>query len=319
MKDLTTVDLMHQDLTGSLPEGLEPLLSKLHSRFGEALCGVVLYGSCRRMDDTSEGLVDLMAIVSSYPAVHGRGLSAVLNRLVPPNVYYLEARSDASGSSAEHIIRCKYIVITASQLQQRCSTGLDAYFWARFTQPCRMVWQRNPSELQAMTRCRVNAAERFARKAALLGPAELSGEAFWVRAIQASYGCELRPEAPAAAARLVAHDQQFWQQLTAAVAQDSMLIQLQHDQRNQYRIRLTSTQRLSGTVEWALRRVWGKTKNALRVLKAAGTFTNGLDYLVWKIERHSGIRVEPTERMRRHPRLAAWSLVFRLWREGAFR
>ncbi|MEM1082382.1 MAG: hypothetical protein AAGH65_12480, partial [Pseudomonadota bacterium] len=86
-----------------------------------------------------------------------------------------------------------------------------------------------------------------------------------------------------------------------------------------YIIELNRWSRLSGRTQWGLRKVWGKFKNALRLFKAAGTFANGLDYLVWKVERHSGIRVEPTERMRRHPRLAAWGLAFRLWREGAFR
>jgi hypothetical protein len=68
-----------------------------------------------------------------------------------------------------------------------------------------------------------------------------------------------------------------------------------------------------------VRRFWNRVLHLLRLLKAAGTFTNGIDYLRWKIERHSGVRVEVTERMRRHPRLAAWRLMFRLWRRGALK
>ena len=67
----------------------------------------------------------------------------------------------------------------------------------------------------------------------------------------------------------------------------------------------------------ALRRVWSKSLNVMRLLKAAGTFANGIDYLSWKIERHSGVKVEVTDAMRRHPRLASWKLLIRMWRNGA--
>ena len=90
---MTTEQLMREDLLTTPPEGLQPLIEKLRQRFGPALKAVILYGSCRRIDDAGEGLVDLMALVSSYSKAHGLVLSALFNRLLPPNVYYLEADS----------------------------------------------------------------------------------------------------------------------------------------------------------------------------------------------------------------------------------
>jgi hypothetical protein len=57
----------------------------------------------------------------------------------------------------------------------------------------------------------------------------------------------------------------------------------------------------------------------LRLVKAAGTFDDPLDYLLWKIERHSGIYIAPSERQRRYPLIFAWGLLWRLYRRGAFR
>ena len=57
----------------------------------------------------------------------------------------------------------------------------------------------------------------------------------------------------------------------------------------------------------------------LRLVKAASTFTGGPDYLAWKIERHSGVKVELTPWQRRHPILAAPGMFWRLYRRGAFR
>ena len=54
-------------------------------------------------------------------------------------------------------------------------------------------------------------------------------------------------------------------------------------------------------------------------MKAAFTFNDALDYILWKIERHSGVYVEPTELQRRHPLLFSWGLLWRVYRKGGFR
>jgi hypothetical protein len=77
--------------------------------------------------------------------------------------------------------------------------------------------------------------------------------------------------------------------------------------------------RLRCRAGWLARRAGNRLLHVLRLLKAAGTFANGVDYLCWKVERHSGVRVEPTERMRRQPRRTAWRLLVRLWRHGALK
>ena len=70
---------------------------------------------------------------------------------------------------------------------------------------------------------------------------------------------------------------------------------------------------------WWWRRRLGKGVQVLRLCKAAYTFTDGLDYVLWKIEQHSGVRAEPSDWQRRHPLLAAPSLAWRLYRRRAFR
>jgi hypothetical protein len=42
-------------------------------------------------------------------------------------------------------------------------------------------------------------------------------------------------------------------------------------------------------------------------------------YILWKIERHSGVKATATPWQRRHPLLAAPGLAWRLYRRGAFR
>ncbi len=48
-------------------------------------------------------------------------------------------------------------------------------------------------------------------------------------------------------------------------------------------------------------------------------FQEGADYLIWKIERYSGVKVELTPAQRKDP-IWAWITTFwRLYQQGAFR
>ena len=301
---------MLEDLRVPPPAGLAPLVEAVRERVGGGLRALVLYGSTRRRGDARSGLVDLMAIVRDYRSVHGAGPAAVLNYMLPPNVYYLET------DGPDGRLRCKFILISERSLRARTGGGLDVYFWARFTQPCRCIWRADDEALETIASSRAAAADAFARRAAGLCTGTLDACGFWTRALAASYACELRPEPPGAAAALVASDPDFWAGLSRlAVAP------LEHVQAvdGGYRFDTGATRRLATRAGWLARRLANRALHVLRLLKAAGTFTNGVDYLCWKIERHSGVRVQPTERMRRHPRLSAWRMLFRLWRRGALK
>lgn len=302
--------LMADDLAAPPPSGLEPLVAALRDRLGPALRSIVLYGSTRRSDDVRDGLVDLMAVVDDYRSVHDGRLAAWINRVLPPNVYYLEAGSPEP-------IRCKWILVSEATLSERMRGGLDGYFWARYTQPCRCVWAVAPGARTQLARVRANAAGHFAARAAGRIRGHVDGLEFWRRAIAATYACELRPEPPGASARLVARDPDFWRRLSDLVLPSLSFALSDGDGR--FELRPGRVRRAVSWLEWRARGIWSKFMNLARLLKATGTFANGVDYLCWKIERHSGVRVEPTERMRRHPRRAAVGLIWRMWRSGALK
>ena len=57
----------------------------------------------------------------------------------------------------------------------------------------------------------------------------------------------------------------------------------------------------------------------LRIFKSALTFDDPLDYALWKVERHSGVKLIATERQRRYPLIFAWPLVWQAYRQGALK
>ncbi len=295
---------------GPIPDGIERLGEAIRQRHPGAVSAILLYGSCRRSVDVAEGLADLLVVVSSYRAAFGTGLLALFNQLLPPNVFYLET------GPADRPLRCKYAVVSERQFARRAESRSDHYFWARFCQPLRLVGG-DDAAAAAIAGIRARCATSFARRATPLLRQPADACSLWARAMALTYRCELRPEPPENAERLIAHDPSYWQQLTKRLATESPWLQTTGP--DGYQTAAGPLRRASTRISWSLRMIAGKAFNLARLFKAAGTFTDGVDYIAWKIERHSGVRIEPTERMRRYPRLAIWGMAWRTWRQGGFR
>lgn len=302
--------LLEDQGKGALPDGLDRLCDAIERRHGKSVLGIAFYGSCRRKHDATDGLVDLLVLVDDYRSALGSRAAALLNRALPPNVYYLQ--TDHQGVT----LRSKYAVIELDQLERRARARHDHYFWARFCQPLRLA-RGDQGVHRRLAALRSQCALSFARRIAPLMREPMPPAEFWALALRTTYRCELRPEPEGAASDLIGHDPDFWTRLSAGLVQHTAsrlslsggLLRAQTDARTRFVTRTS----------WLLRRFSGKFMNLARLFKAAGTFSNGVDYLVWKVERHSGVKVEPTERMRRHPRLAIWGLAWQMWRQGGFR
>jgi hypothetical protein len=70
---------------------------------------------------------------------------------------------------------------------------------------------------------------------------------------------------------------------------------------------------------WRGKQRHGKAYSVARLGKASFTFAGGADYIAWKINRHAGTQIALKPWQRRHPLLAAISLLPRLLRSGAVR
>ena len=86
-----------------------------------------------------------------------------------------------------------------------------------------------------------------------------------------------------------------------------------------YSATVPAAHRVVGRWAWLLRRLFGKALSMARLLKALFTFEGGLDYAAWKLGRHSGQSVEIPDRVRRHPLIFVWPLLWQLYRRGVIR
>lgn len=264
---------------------------------GGGVCAVLFYGSCRR-DGYRDGLlVDLYLLVDNYEAVHRSRAMRWSNRLVPPNVYYVEA------THAGAPVRAKYALVSLEQLERLVDPAtLNPYFWARFAQPTGLIWARDAVVAVAIESALVQSILTTDQAVRPLVGMGADAATLWGRALTESYRTELRAEKPQRAAGIVAGDLARYRTVTAALAG-----------------RTPAGTATAASRRWFLRRLQGKALSLLRLAKASWTFAGGADYLAWKISRHAGVPVEFSPWERRHPLLAAPFVLWRLARRGVIR
>lgn len=293
MSTLEAVLAQSQQPNADTPD-LSPLTDTLINQFEPHALAILLYGSCRQSKDPSSGLVDLCVIVDDYRHAQPRTFDRLTNQLLPPNVYFLQTAN----------LRSKYIVISKTQFERKLTSRWDHYFWARFSQPFTVLYTQTSKIQDDLVQAQKQAIMTFYQNLIPVYGLPSEPSDFWVLGLQKTYACELRPERPEHSARLVTKELSFWKTVTEALTHEPSLPASEH----------TKVLR-----QWKARRITGKTLNLARLIKAASTFQDGVDYIAWKVERHSGVSVTITPWMRRYPRLAGWWLAWQLKRQGGFR
>jgi hypothetical protein len=295
---------------------LAALLQQLRERRHGAVNSILLYGSCLRSGDIFDGLVDLYLVCDSYRSAYaGHGL-ALANWLLPPNVFYAELVHEGK------TLRSKYALVSTADFRRGCSTRrFESYIWGRFAQPVRIVYSRDRSSRDTVEQCLWQASRTLLQRALPCLPASATVFDLWQGALALSYSTELRAERSGRAAELAQVSPGHFETVTRKLqgTLDFPFSVHESGQTLHYRAGIRGYQRVLGRFSWILRRVYGKLMSVMRLLKGLFTFDGGLDYVVWKLARHSGQEVVVPDRVRRFPLLFMWGFFWRLYRQGVFR
>jgi len=298
MSDLR--DLVAEELSRPVDPRVEAVAQAIAAKHGDASQAVLFYGSCLREKQLDGLMLDFYLIVSDYRAAYAKRWLAVANRLIPPNVFYVEHDGLAA----------KYAVLSEDQFRRECDVSArTSSVFARFAQPSRLVWA-------ADDRARTMAVDAVSRAAPALleltRPTMTDDEArnpldIWRKAFRLTFGAELRAERKSRPEAIIDADPERYGRFASAAGFPRDVGITAHDQREIYETAWRGFQRR------------GKRASVLRLAKASFTFAGGADYIAWKINRHAGTNIELKPWQRRHPLLAAISLLPRLLRSGAVR
>lgn len=293
---------------------------RIRSRVGPATVAVLFYGSCLRrggeLPPEEEGILDFYVLVDGYRRLYPSWLTGAANRLLPPNVFYAEEELEG------RTLRSKYAVISLPQFERGVSQrSLQVALWARFAQPARLVYARDETARRAVCAALVAAMTTLVACAVPLLDSTFPPADLWTRAFCETYRAELRPEGSRQALALHRSAAARYAQLTPLILSAVGIAHRSKPDSGAIVLDETAgaSARRFARLAWLGRRIVGKLLNGLRILKAIFTFDGGLSYVLWKVERHSGVRLTVTPWQRRHPLLCSPLVAWRLYRRGAFR
>lgn len=313
MNDAQAVNLKSQiEKQLDMPAFAEADASANHlvESLGPGVAAVIFYGSCLR-DHSHEGkILDFYVLVDDPVETNTNKVLGALNVLLPPNVFYRETLVNGQ------TVRSKDAMMGLSAFE-RAMKGerYGVTFWARFSQPCRLLYVRDEAIRGRVLEALQQAVVTLFHRALPMVDGEFGPEAVFRRSLELTYGAELRSEGAAAAA------EQLYRRFSdhyEAIFDSALGIAFPGIHSGEA-LEQNGVRRRRAATGWVFRRLYGKLLSFLRLIKAAATFSGGIDYLAWKIERHSGVTVEITDWQRRHPVLGGMGLFFKLRSKGAFR
>ncbi len=292
-----------------VPDGFHVFVGALQNQFGDSLQAVLLYGSCLHSYDLENSVVDLYVLVDEYDKAYDRTILATLNRFVPPNVFYLELEHEGM------TLRCKYGVISLQDFEAGASSWFHSYIWGRFAQPTRLLFTRSKEVRAKIHLILAQATITFLSTCIpALGRSVVDTETIWTRGLALSYDAELRPEQKSRPRQLTHLNMGDYIRLTAYAATSiENLEELPHDR---YNCHVNERDCRRALRRWRLRAWQGRVLSIMRLAKAVFTFSDCIDYAAWKIERHTGIKIEVTPQLQRYPLLFGWKVLWQLIRQG---
>ena len=256
---------------------------------------VLFYGSNLRTG-SREGVLDFYLLTDGAPET---GLW--------PRVSYRER--DFEGET----LRAKIATMTMAKFAEAArGDTIDTTIWARFVQPSGLVWQRDDAAAQLVQQAIESAACTAARLAVAVGPAAGPEDAFWTALFRATYKAELRVEKPGREQSILSLNAAHFAGLLPA-ALEAAQVPFARDG-EQIIPQMPAAERKRVLRWWNKRRRRGKLLNLARLARATRTFDGAASYAAWKIERHTGKRIEVTPFREKHPFLAAPGVLWTVWR-----
>ena len=126
--------LVEQELGIAVDPDVTAMATAIAARHGDASRAVLFYGSCLREKRLDGLMLDFYLIVSDYRAAYDKPWLARANALIPPNVFPFQHGRLAA----------KYAVLSEADFHRLNGPETrNVSVWARFAQPCRLVWTRD--------------------------------------------------------------------------------------------------------------------------------------------------------------------------------
>jgi len=281
----------------ALEREVDPAVTEFAARLAEQAdtLAVLFYGSNLRTG-SREGVLDFYVLTDGAPE---SGLW--------PRVSYREWEYQGE------TLRAKIATMTLAKFATAAGgNSRDGTIWARFVQPSALVWCRAKTARDAVVAAIRNAATTAANLAIALGPGSGREEDYWRALFRETYKAEFRVEKPGRENSILELNAAHFDGLLPA-ALEFLEIACERDG-DVLTPANPPARRRDALKRWRRAKRWGKPLNLARLLRATRTFNGAGRYAAWKVERHTGVKIEVTPWREKHPVLAAPGVLWKVWR-----
>ena len=191
-KEMTLRRFIQQEINQPCHSSARALADAILRRHGERVVAILFYGPCLRQeesDDPPEGIHNFYVIVDRFKDGHQGRFFALANRLLPPNVFYVERRWQGRK------VRAKYAVISMKQWRRFTSVkAFHPWLWARFAQPSALLYERDATSTSDIVGGMTEAVTTMLRESLPLVGTTITPRDLWLKALSQTYQVELRSE-----------------------------------------------------------------------------------------------------------------------------
>ncbi len=285
------------------------MVRKLHPEAARAIVG---YGSWYTPGlRKPNSFPDLYLIVDAYEQCHDNALHARMNRMLPPNVYFLWGDDEG-----HRVVRGKYNVISASDLERECSPELrDVYNAGRLTKRLWIAWARDEPTRAWLVARLVQAHCTLTPMVLGLLPERFVRDDFSLELLGLSYRAEPRLEGWEHVREIHAAHAAYYRELHGilldAFRHSTNLREV--SARNYRKLPHLKWPELARMARRMIRR--SRRRGYLRWPRIILTEANLVDLAANEAERKAGVHIRITPKLRRHPFIYGIPEFLRVLRE----
>ena len=301
-------------LTPSSDPALPAFTEYFRERFGSELLAVILYGSCLSPVTRRESSIyDFFLICDRYRPFYRNLKLALFNYCLPPNIFYFELPDPGLGKLAG-----KYSVTSLPDFRQETSPRAhDTYHLGRFAKRVTIAYTRDEKVREALVDAVVSAMEQNLRLVLPCLPERFARDEFVTTLLGMSYRGETRVDVDTKVEELFQAEADYYRWCYRELLRAHLLERkLGAEADGYYSLPGKPWRRRYRRLAVRAHLFKTRIRTYLRWPKYIITFDNWLDYLLSKLERSKGIRLELTARERKYPLIFGWKHFFRLKRAG---
>ena len=290
------------------------MVSSLVDACGDQLVAALLYGS--RLTKTSpdqHSAYDLVLVVEDYQRFYsglkGAGhlhrspwMMAVLNRVLTPNSISHEPDQDTAA---------KCLVLERAHFERALSNrAKDHFCLGRMVQQIVILYTRDERAASDVEQALETSHRTPLRWALPFLEAPFTVREFARGMVAVSYAGEIRPEKGGRRSEVIDAQGEFFDRIYAPVLDEAVADGLLVEEGGYYRPRRAPSW-------WAKTRVriyftFSRIRSTARWVKHVYTFEGWQEYIIRKVERRMGVKVEITPAERRFPVILLWPKVIRV-------